>query len=124
MLDAAADEVMVEKCLERFDAGLTARNDIEHLDPTELIVLRREQGRTDAEIYEEAASLGIANSVAETLAIGVTHFIEADFAGWIALEFLEIRDGRVRRKATAGRAAEADAQFKAQKAGYAGDLGL
>lgn len=88
-----------------------------HLAPAEIILLGRSKGNTDEEILELADMWGAREAVEEALRLGVVHHVELDFAGYLPLEFLEIREGRVVRSASAGRAAAAVAKNIAKEAG-------
>lgn len=65
----------------------------------EIILLGRGRGMSDAEIADEAGEWGVREMVEEAIGYGVVHHVEPDFAGYISIESLEIRDGKVVTKA-------------------------
>lgn len=113
------DEDMAAQYVSMYSMGLDPGfpRDIEQLSPAEFIILGRAQGHTDEELIDMAQRWGFRQAVEEALKLGVVHFIEPDFAGWMPLAFLEIRDGRVTRSAAAGRAAQAAAEQAAKDGG-------
>ena len=121
VIEMGGDQKMAAQYVRMYSSNLDPGwpRDIEHLSPVEFILLGRAQGHTDEELIDMAQRWGFRHAVQEALKLGVVHFIEPDFAGWMPLDFLEIREGRATRSAAAGRAAQSAAEHAAKEAGIA-----